>query len=117
MSKQYTFYCTICGDQFTAQKKHARCCSSECRVVLSNVMRYEVTDGEMVREAVDKDEVAEKYTKTTGKELNPKVLKSHPEKEKSEDDAPTATSKLLGKKKDRKKVVLDQKVVEKPEEE
>ena len=102
MAKSYTFYCVICGDQFTAQKKHARCCSSECRVVLSNVMRYEVTDDEIVKEAVDKEEVAEKYEKVTGKELNSKVLTRHPEKEK-EEEAPTATSKLLRKKKDRKK--------------
>lgn len=99
MAKTYTFYCVICGDQFTAQKKHARCCSAECRVVLSNVMRYEVTDDEIVKEAIDKEEVAEKYEKTTGKELNTKVLKSHPEKEK-EEEAPIG--KLLKRKKEKK---------------
>lgn len=96
--KSYTFYCVICGDQFTAHKKHARCCSSECRVVLSNVMRYEVTDGELVREAVDKEEVAEKYEKTTGKELNPKVLAKHPERKK-EDEEEVVSSKILKRKK------------------
>lgn len=98
MSKQYTFYCTICGDQFTAQKKHARCCSAECRVVLSNVMRYEVTDGEMVREAVDKEEVQDKFEKTTGEKLNPKALSQHPEKKKN-DEEEVVSSKILNRKK------------------
>lgn len=104
MSKQYTFFCVICGDQFTAHKKHARCCSAECRMVLSNVMRYEVTDGEIVREAVDKEDVADKYKKTTGKDLNPRVLDKHQEKEK--EDEPVA-SKILKRKKNPKVVDED----------
>lgn len=103
MSKQYNFFCVICGEPFSAAKKHARCCSSECRVVLSNVMRYEVTDDEFVKEAVVKEEVAEKYEKTTGKELNPKVLSKHPERKK-ENDEEVVSSKILKRKKNPKVV-------------
>ncbi len=84
MAKQYNFYCTICGDPFSAQKKHARCCGAECRVVLSNIMRYEVTDTEHIQEPVDKDEVAEKFEKATGTEMSEKELSRLPGKDKPE---------------------------------
>ena len=96
MSKPYSFYCVICGTPFAPTKKHARCCKSECRVVLSNIMRYQ--DEPVAPEVIDKKEVAEKFKDVTGKEINPAALNQHTDKPK-EEKAPTATEKLLKTKK------------------
>lgn len=98
MPKKYNFFCVICGTGFSPTKKHARCCSSECRVALSNIMRYEKEpeDAEQVKEEIDKGEVQKKFKDATGKNLHPNALSEHPEKPKEET---TPTGKLLGKKK------------------
>lgn len=46
----YNFYCTICGTAMTVKKKHARTCSTPCRVALSNIMRYGTEDEEVSEE-------------------------------------------------------------------
>lgn len=93
MSKSYNFYCTICGDPFSAAKNHARCCSAECRTVLSRIMRYDLTDGNHVKEAIDKDQVASKYNDATGEKINPKALSKHPDKPKDKNGGLSIISK------------------------
>lgn len=85
MANSYFFYCIICGKSFSAKKNHARCCSAECRVVLSNTVRQNaVIDDE--QEPVEKEDVAEKYKKTTGNEMPRGVLDRLTEKPKEAED-------------------------------
>lgn len=35
--KVYNFYCNACGDQFKANREHARTCSEACRFAIANV--------------------------------------------------------------------------------
>jgi len=74
---QYRFYCVICGEEFHAQKSHARVCSATCRVALSNVTKNPIIDedGEELSDA-EKEEAAEKTKEVIGESTPPsRILK------------------------------------------
>lgn len=62
--KIYNFYCVICGAEIKSKKKHARTCSTVCRVALSNIMRYGTEDEEITKE--ESEDVKERVAEVKG---------------------------------------------------
>ena len=73
---KYKFHCTICGTEFRPSKKHARTCSTVCRVTLSNIMRYNVDSEDPNQEPPTKEQLKkiESATKVAKGEVTETVV-------------------------------------------
>ena len=68
MSKSYKFFCIICGTEMHIKKKHAKTCSTACRVAYSNIMMQNVVEDEDLSDE-DRKLADEKIAEATGGEV------------------------------------------------